>query len=633
MNWQRLWRAGRAWITGLALGAALAACGGGGGGTDAPPAPPPPPAAPQITTQPQAQSAADGAAASFSVTASGSGLAYQWQRNGTAVAGATASTLNLAAVALADDGARFRVVVSNAGGSVTSNEVALTVTPVAPAITTAPAAASVTAGQTASFSVVARGSAPLAYQWLRNGAEIAGATAASYTTGTLTTGDDGAGFSVRVSNAAGSITSAAALLSVQAAPVAPQITAQPQAVTVTAGQTATFEVTASGTPTLVYQWRRNGTAIAGATAARYTTPATTIADSGAVYSVVVGNGAGSVTSSAATLTVLPAPQASGQARLAFGSGHVVAIRADGRVLAWGLNNTGQLGGGAAIAGTNARDVPTTAVAVAAGQFESLALGGDGLLRGWGRKFGGTTIIGGDAANAGTDVPTPATGGWPGGFTHVVTGTGNAFGFALRSDGTVWHMPGTATAITGGFNQAARQVPGLSSIAALGGGVSSDPLAIGSDGSVWSIRVLSAGAGNWQASASQVAGLSGIVAGRCQGFACIALDAAGVVRDFGGTSAPRVITGLPVIVQISSTGTSFLALDRDGRVWQWNFGATPQQVPGIDNGVEVAGGLQTALVRRADGSVWGWGANNFGELGLNAPASTTTPVQVQGINLN
>jgi hypothetical protein len=637
MDWQRGWRTARAWMAGLVLGSLLAACGGGGGSEPAaaPTSPPAPPAAPQITAQPQPRSAADGATASFSVSASGSGLAYQWQRNGTAVAGATAAALDLAAVTLADDGARFRVVVSNTGGSVTSNEVTLTVTPVAPTITTTPAAATVTAGQTAGFSVTAAGSAPLAYQWLRDGSAIAGATTASYTTPATALVDDGALFAVRVSNAAGTITSAAARLTVQQAPVAPQITAQPQAATVTAGQTASFEVTASGTAPLAYQWRRNGTAIAGATSARYTTPATTTADSGAVFSVVVSNAAGNMTSAGATLTVLPAPQASGQARLVFGTGHVVALRADGRVLAWGLNNVGQLGGGAAIAGTHARDVPTTASAVAAGQFESLALGGDGLLRGWGRKFGGTTIIGGDAADAGTDVTTPATGGWPGGITHVVTGTANAFGFALRNDGTVWHMPGTATAIAGGFSQAARQVPGLPAVAALGGAVSNDPLAIGRDGSVWFIRVLGAGAGSWQASIAQVSGLSGIVAGRCQGVGCIALDSAGTVRDFalGGSSAPRVVAGLPVIVQVSSTGNSFLALDREGRVWQWNAGATPQQVAGVDSVVEVAGGLQTVLVRRADGSVWGWGANNFGELGLSAPPSSTMPVQVPGINLN
>jgi hypothetical protein len=99
------------------------------------------------------------------------------------------------------------------------------------------------------------------------------------------------------------VTSDPATLTVNPAPVAPTITTQPASRTVTAGQTATFSVTASGTAPLSYQWRKNGVAISGATAASYTTPPTTSADSGAQFTVVVSNSAGSVTSTPATLTV------------------------------------------------------------------------------------------------------------------------------------------------------------------------------------------------------------------------------------------------------------------------------------------------------------------------------------------
>ena len=85
--------------------------------------------------------------------------------------------------------------------------------------------------------------------------------------------------------------------------VAPSITAQPQNITVAVGQTASFSVTATGTAPLAYQWRRSGNAIAGATAASYTTAATSAADSGAAFSVVVTNSAGTVTSGTAILTV------------------------------------------------------------------------------------------------------------------------------------------------------------------------------------------------------------------------------------------------------------------------------------------------------------------------------------------
>jgi hypothetical protein len=85
--------------------------------------------------------------------------------------------------------------------------------------------------------------------------------------------------------------------------VAPSITAQPASRTITAGQTATFSVTASGTAPLSYQWQKNGVAIGGATSSSYTTPAETTADNGAQFNVVVSNSGGSATSNAAILTV------------------------------------------------------------------------------------------------------------------------------------------------------------------------------------------------------------------------------------------------------------------------------------------------------------------------------------------
>lgn len=93
-------------------------------------------------------------------------------------------------------------------------------TATAPTITTPPQSTTAQVGQSASFSVVAAGTAPLAYQWLRNGVPIAGATLAGYTTGTLAAGDDGAVFSVTVTNSAGSSTSAPATLTVTTPPPA-----------------------------------------------------------------------------------------------------------------------------------------------------------------------------------------------------------------------------------------------------------------------------------------------------------------------------------------------------------------------------------------------------------------------------
>jgi hypothetical protein len=101
------------------------------------------------------------------------------------------------------------------------------------------------------------------------------------------------------------------------APVAPTITIPPANRTVTEGQTATFTVSVSGTAPFTYQWKKNNTNIPGATGASYTTPATTLADSGSTYSVVVTNGQGSATSPSATLTVTPAAGGGGSTTTVF----------------------------------------------------------------------------------------------------------------------------------------------------------------------------------------------------------------------------------------------------------------------------------------------------------------------------
>src|SRR6267378_1809379 len=174
---------------------------------------------------------------------------------------------------------------------------------VAPSITAQPASQTVTASQTATFSVTASGTAPLNYQWRKNGGVVSSGPSASYTTPATIATDTGAQFTVAVSNSAGSMTSNAATLAVNAAPVTPSITTQPASQTVTAGQTATFSVTASGTAPLNYQWLKNGGVVSSGPSASYTTPTTIATDTGAQFTVAVSNSAGSATSSAATLTV------------------------------------------------------------------------------------------------------------------------------------------------------------------------------------------------------------------------------------------------------------------------------------------------------------------------------------------
>jgi hypothetical protein len=195
------------------------------------------------------------------------------------------------------------VALAGCAGATSSNSSNGGNKPAAPTIAAQPSSQSVTAGQAATFSVMASGTAPLGYQWLRNNANIGGATAASYTTPATIAGDNGAKFDVIVSNSAGSVTSAVATLTVNAAAASPTIATQPSNQSVTVGQTATFSVTATGAAPLSYQWQKNSANISGAMSSSYTTPATATTDNGAKFDVIVSNTAGSQTSTMAALTV------------------------------------------------------------------------------------------------------------------------------------------------------------------------------------------------------------------------------------------------------------------------------------------------------------------------------------------
>ncbi len=92
----------------------------------------------------------------------------------------------------------------------------------------------------------------------------------------------------------------------------PSITVQPASQTVQVGQTATFTVVATGSMPLSYQWQENGTNIPGATSTSYTTQATTGADSGSTFDVVVTNATGGVASSNAILGVNVPPSITAQ---------------------------------------------------------------------------------------------------------------------------------------------------------------------------------------------------------------------------------------------------------------------------------------------------------------------------------
>ncbi|MFI5335262.1 MAG: immunoglobulin domain-containing protein [Opitutales bacterium] len=261
---------------------------------------------PAITTQPAAQSVLVGASVSFSVTATGyPDPTFQWLLNGSNLNGATAAIYTIASAQPGQAG-NYSVLVSSGVSSVLSDSVTLTVS-TAPMITVQPVSQSVTAGNSVGFSVTATGTAPLSYQWNKDGAPISGATSDTYGITNPQSADAG-NYSVTVTNLAGSVTSSNAALTVN---TPPSLGTPPGSQAVVVGGSVSFSVTAFGTAPFTYQWSKDGTPIAGAINATYTINAAAVTDAGN-YSVLVQNAYGSATSSIATLTVNVPPSITAQ---------------------------------------------------------------------------------------------------------------------------------------------------------------------------------------------------------------------------------------------------------------------------------------------------------------------------------
>lgn len=258
--------------------------------------------APVIETNPVAQSVAAGGSVTFSVTASGNApLTYQWTFEGEPIAGATSATLTLNDVQLEHMG-NYRVVVTNNVSTATSNPALLTVTGVAPVFLSEPMSQTANAGTNVVFSALAGGSPTLTYQWRKGGQPIEGATGATLTLTNVQAAAAG-DYDVVATNSAGSATGGPASLEVT--PSVPVILTQPATTSVGLGGTVTFAVTAIGTEPLAYVWRKAGVPIEGNASATTATLVLANVDASAVgsYDVVITNAVGTVTSSAASLTI------------------------------------------------------------------------------------------------------------------------------------------------------------------------------------------------------------------------------------------------------------------------------------------------------------------------------------------
>lgn len=264
------------------------------------------------TRTPSTQKISIGGAVTFSVTAGGGSLTYQWRKNGADITGATQATYYLNFVG-SDSAATYTVLVRNAASpdGVESNPVPLEVDTAVSGVVASrtPADAGVPAGTSVTFAVSSLGAGPLSYQWRKNGIDIPGATQASYQIGAVSVADT-ATYTVLVSNAStpdGVLSNPVSLLIAE--PVT-QVNASrtPDDAALTEGQGVQFDAVVNGTAPHTYQWYRGGILIDGATGSSYSVGNLSLADAGD-YTVVVKNAAtpDGVTSNSVSLSVNPAP--------------------------------------------------------------------------------------------------------------------------------------------------------------------------------------------------------------------------------------------------------------------------------------------------------------------------------------
>ena len=279
-----------------------------------------------IGTQPASTSGIVGGSVVLQISVTGTDpITYQWKHAGEDVDGGIGAALTLAGLTEASAG-EYQLIITNPAGSVLSDVATLTVeTP--PMVATLTEDQNIIAGQTVVLAVNATGSQPMTYAWKRDGALIDGQTGASLTLPDIA-GTDAGVYSVVIRNSAGLTESDGVTVSV-VQPVS--IASQPEAASVVLGGSTLFQVAATGTEPITYQWTQDGVAIADATRSTLTL---TIVETSAAgdYKVTVTNAAGSVDSDVVTLTVESPPaitELTGSMSLVDGDSVVLSVTAVG----------------------------------------------------------------------------------------------------------------------------------------------------------------------------------------------------------------------------------------------------------------------------------------------------------------
>ena len=569
----------------------------------------PAPAAPVFVSQPTNQTVVSGFNAGFQGGALGSPvIGYQWFFNNAPLADnghiTGAGTFSLAiSNAQAADAGNYFLVASNFVGVSTSLVATLTVQLLPPVFVAQPTNQVVPPGSNVVFSAPATGSIPIGYQWFFNGAPVPvganwiGSTSPSLAITSAQTNNTGNYFVV-ASNNVNVTTSSVALLFVG---VPPSITQQPSSQTNYAGTTATLSVLASGTPPLSYQWLLNNVALAddahrsGSAAATLTISNAQGADAGN-YTVVVTNGAGSVTSLVAVLTVWTPPTITTQPLgrsvppglpTAF-SAAASSVASLALTYQWQLNGTNIPGAtntsySIAAVGTNDFGIYNFVASNAVGPTVSAdARLTFGTVAAWGRNTSNESLPPPDLTNA-----------------FAVAG-GAGVSFAARTDGSLVSWGGN---IITNIPASATNVVGLSS--------SGGTVVLRSDGTItgWNFGTVAS------IPVPPSSNIVSVAAGYSFGFA---LRAEGTLVGWGGSPYMNVVSNLNHVTAIACGVGHSLALKDDGTVVSWGSGAVTNVPFNLTNVVGIAGGFSHSLALKADGTVVAWGSG----AGTNLPAGLT-----------
>jgi hypothetical protein len=275
-----------------------------------------PTAGPRITAQPISRAIKAGHPVTFTVTAAGAGLAYQWYKGGTPISGAQGASYSIADYAPANAG-RYSVVVSNSDGSVAS-QAALLTTLTAPQVLTQPQSTEIREGYPTYLEVMVAGDSIAQYSWAKDGVVLPGRTNARLDIASALPSDAGS-YAVTITNAAGSVTTVPATLTVYGPP---SIALQPADTTTSEGVPVSFSVQATSDRPIYYLWQRlvmgtwtpvrSDTGYSGHVTPTLTLLSPTTSDNGAQFRCLVFNNVGNTPSATATLTVslLPPPRPS-----------------------------------------------------------------------------------------------------------------------------------------------------------------------------------------------------------------------------------------------------------------------------------------------------------------------------------